>query len=110
MESIPWIRATILTVFWIFGVSCSAWEVHYLDEGTGRATEQEVLQTLGSPSEKGRLDTGETVWTYQYKTRFYIFPAACRKYELTFSDQQVLQQWKYLACKDEQTLPSVIQP
>jgi hypothetical protein len=108
MESIPWMRATIITLICIFGVvSCSAWEVSYLNGATGQATEQDILHTLGIPSEKGQLDTGKTLWMYQHKTSFYIYPVACRKYELTFNDQQVLQQWKYLACKDEQPLPWV---
>ena len=104
MESIPWIRATIITIICIFGVSCSAWEVSYLNGATGQATEQDIVHTLGIPSEKGQLDTGKTLWTYQHKTSLFIYPVACRKYELTFNDQQVLQQWKYLACKVEQTL------
>ena len=104
MESIPWIRATIITIICIFGVSCSAWEVSYLNRATGQATEQDILHTLGIPSDEGQLDTGKTLWTYKHKTSFYIYPLACRKYELTFNDQQVLQQWKYLACNDEQTL------
>ena len=107
MESIPWIRATTITIICIIGVSCSAWDVSYLKGATGQATKQDILHTLGIPSDKGQLDTGKTLWTYKHKTSFYIYPVACRKYELTFNDQQVLQQWKYLACKDEQPLPWV---
>jgi len=36
---------------------------------------------------------------------------ACHKYELIFNSQQVLEQWNYMACKDdEQTPKQVIQP
>lgn len=93
-------------------VGCSAWEVRYLNEATTHATQQDVLQTLGNPSAKRELDSGASIWLYQHKTTFYIFPAACRRYELRFDHDQVLQEWKYLACKDDRIQePSfVIQP
>jgi hypothetical protein len=93
-------------------LGCSAWEVRYLNDATRQATQDEVLQAFGNPSAKRQLDSGESIWSYQHKTNFYIFPAACRLYELRFDPQQVLQEWKYLACKESRIheAPSLIQP
>ena len=71
----------------------------YLEEVTGKATQEEVMQKWGPPKERRLLDIGESVWSYRF-TSFSSMQSrmACEGYELRFDFQKVLKQWNHIYC------------
>jgi hypothetical protein len=94
------IRSWALVCFSVLVIGCTSWKVEYLDEVTGKATQDEVRKKLGPPMEERTLGTGESVWHYGYTG--YSATAAgsyyCYGYNLTFDAQKVLKQWNRSSC------------
>jgi len=80
---------------------CTPWRVEYLEEVTGRATQDEVAFKLGPPVSERTLSSGEIVWLYRY-TGAVVGQAGgntwCREYVLKFDAQKILRQWNYQKC------------
>jgi hypothetical protein len=86
-------------------VSCTPWRVSYLEEAANRATQDDVTKKLGPPHSTRELDTGESVWTYQYRgssvsgSGGYVSGGShCREYILTFDQNKILREWRRQNC------------
>ncbi len=98
-------RVSILS--WaLFGmVSCTPWEVTYLEKAVDHATQAEVTRRFGSPHSTKALPAGGSAWTYQYRGSA-VGPmggvdtgnAYCREYVLTFDQKDVLRSWTRQQC------------
>lgn len=94
-----------LAVFALVVVSCTPWRVEYLREATNRATQDDLVRQLGPPHFTTQLTTGETVWTYQYRSSYVSGVGGivsgrtdCKEYILTFDQAKTLREWKRQGC------------
>jgi hypothetical protein len=92
-------RLWTLACFSVLVIGCTSLTAQYLDEVTGKATQDEVRQKLRPPMEERTLSTGESVWQYR-ETGFSAAKSSnyCQGYNLTFDSQKVLKQWNRLYC------------
>jgi hypothetical protein len=73
------------------------------------APEDNVLSTLGPPSQTRKLENGGEVWVYKFSGASYAaygYAAAggthCTSYVLTFDSAKVLRKWvRDVACVDD---------
>jgi len=94
------IRLWALVCLGVLVIVCTYWRVQYLDEVTGGATQEDIRQKFGPPMEERNLDTGESVWLYQFTGHGIMIHANkwCEGYELRFNAQKVLSQWNHNYC------------
>ena len=92
-------RLCALVCFSFLVVGCTSFTHQYLDEVTGKATQDEIRKKLGSPMEERALDTDDSVWHYR-ETGFSATSSSnyCYGYDLTFDTQKVLQRWNHGYC------------
>lgn len=69
----------------------------YLEDGTGTATQEEIVKKWGPPHEERRLSSGEPVWVYRETLHGAYGHEECRGYELTFDDH-ILKRWNEVRC------------
>lgn len=69
----------------------------YLEDATGTATQDEIVQKWGPPQEQRRLSSGESVWVYRETLHGAYGHEECYGYELTFDDQ-ILKGWNDTHC------------
>lgn len=69
----------------------------YLEDATGTATQDEVVQKWGPPQEQRKLSSGESVWVYRETLHGAYGHEECHAYELTF-DAQILKRWNEAHC------------
>lgn len=82
-------------------VGCTPGRDAYLEDVSGKATQDEVVTRLGPPTKERTLSTGETVWAYRYsgvEMGAGMGESWCHEYILTFSKQGVLKQWNRQRC------------
>jgi hypothetical protein len=81
----------------------------YLDSAVGRATEDEVASTLGSPSAKQALGDGGQVWTYRYKYQrthlIFGHRTLCKQIIVGFDAARILRKWGQGQCSEEAPPP-----
>jgi len=77
----------------------------YLSRNIGNVTEDEVVDMMGEPTERGRVRDGRVQWLYrQYVSdrRDSTTAAAeqpdCAQYRLVFDDRKVLREWLREEC------------
>ncbi|MBI3604214.1 MAG: hypothetical protein HY205_07170 [Nitrospirae bacterium] len=83
-------------------LACTPWLDEFLTTATDRATQQEVLQQLGSPTQKKLLDGGGEVWSYHMAHASYAGgtgTSSCFQYVLTFDKQKILRKWNAKGCE-----------
>jgi hypothetical protein len=79
-------------------------ESRYLRSVTNQASESEVREHLGQPSDVTMDDKGQTVWMYQ--TRRHVQQGTnnawttidaweCDRYRLTFDEHRILRDWTH---------------
>ena len=97
----------VLMPFWLIIAAscllsgCTPWRVEYLEEVTGRATQDEITLKLGPPMAERTLSTSETVWLYRYSGASvdqYGGGTWCREYILKFDTQKILKEWNRQKC------------
>jgi hypothetical protein len=72
----------------------------YLRTAQNHATQDDIRKRMGQPPATQPLETGETVWQYEYygyhggdrNTPGQIW---CDRYSLAFDNQSVLRHWDY---------------
>ena len=69
----------------------------YLEDATGKATQEEVVQKWGQPLEQRKLSSGESVWVYRETLHGAYGHEECQAYELIFNDQ-ILKRWNEAHC------------
>ena len=69
----------------------------YLEDVTGTATQEQVVQKWGPPQEQRKLSSGESVWVYREILHGAYGHEECHGYELTFEDQ-ILKRWNDAHC------------
>ena len=69
----------------------------YLEDATGKATQEEVVQKWGQPLEQRKLSSGESVWVYRETLHGAYGHEECQAYELIFNDQ-ILKRWNEARC------------
>lgn len=81
-------------------------EVGYLEQANGRATEADVDQEWGPPTDKREAD-GQTVWHYRNRgvTGSIMMPnsgveTSCEDYWLTFDQNRILRSWIRKECNE----------
>lgn len=90
----------------LFGVvSCTPWEVTYLEKAVNHAGQEEVAQRFGSPHNVTAANAGGSEWIYRYRGSaigpmggFDIGDASCREYVLTFDHRGTLRRWTRRPC------------
>jgi hypothetical protein len=72
--------------------------VQYLQEGTGHATQQDIVSKWGEPSDKQVHAAGE-IWEYRFQ-RFDSMehPIGCEGFMLHFDEAKILRRWSELDC------------
>ena len=87
------------------GGAASQSDGEYLNNAVGKASEDEIASTLGSPSEKQELGNGGHVWIYRYKyqkTRLIFgHRSMCTQHVLAFDASKTLQKWSDNRCSEE---------
>lgn len=98
-------QASMLGVMLFGAVSCTPWEVTYLENAVNRANQEEVAQRFGSPHSTTASSASESEWIYRYRGGpigpmggFDTGDASCREYVLTFDQQGTLRNWKRRQC------------
>ena len=69
----------------------------YLEDATGTATQDDIVQKWGPPLEQRRLSSGELVWIYRETVHGAYGHEECNGYELIFDDQ-ILKRWNDAHC------------
>jgi hypothetical protein len=69
----------------------------YLEDVTGTASPDEIVQKWGPPQEQRKLSSGESVWVYRETLHGAYGHEECHAYELIFDDQR-LQRWNDAHC------------
>lgn len=81
---------------------CTSWRAEYLEEVTGRATQDEITLKLGPPMSERSLSGGESVWLYHYTGApvglYGGGTKECWAYVLKFDIQKILRQWNSQKC------------
>ena len=75
-------------------------ETRYLHSAQGRASQEEVAQTLGRPLMTTIGPEGDAVWVYQIReeepgNRWTSTGLWCDEYVLTFDDRSILRRWTH---------------
>lgn len=84
--------------------ACSDFETHYFKDRVNEATTERVAKRYGAPHKIERSE-GKIVWTYYDRgsaTSSYTGYATsryCRKYTLTFDQEEILRDWKQEVCQ-----------
>jgi hypothetical protein len=81
-------------------VSCMPALDRWLTDATDRATQEDITQGLGEPTQKTQLD-GKEVWSYRMTHVSYAGSAgsnSCFQYLLTFDAQKILRKWEVQRC------------
>jgi hypothetical protein len=82
-------------------LACTPYVDQYLAEATGRASQEDVRQSMGQPTRTRAIDGGGEVWSYQMKHVSYAGGAGatnCYQYLLTFDKQKILRKWDVQKC------------
>ena len=90
-------------------VACgSSWRARFVRESVDQATRDSVTKRLGAPHFTRELDSGGSVWVYQYKgsrpflTTFRSHAQGggsyCTEFILTFDEKKILREWKAHDC------------
>ncbi len=88
----------ILAWFTVLLIGCAPKD-KYLNEATGKATQEEIMQKWGTPRDQRTLSTGESVWVYRELWNLgHGAGDECHEYEVTFDMQKVLKRWRSISC------------
>jgi hypothetical protein len=86
-------------------ISCTPWEVTYLEKAVDHASQADVRDRFGAPHATKALSAGGSEWTYQYRSSavgpmggYDTGDAYCREYLLTFDDKNILRGWRKQQC------------
>lgn len=115
MKALPWVRWGSAMLLALFLTSCTGQRT-YLRGAAGHATQAEVAEHLGPPQATWHLDTGDTLWTYQYGAPrasawggiTIVGPgltfgkgSPCSEYVLRFDQDDILHTWRRQECKPD---------
>jgi hypothetical protein len=84
-------------------LSCTPWREQYLDEALNHATQTEIAQRSGPPSETRYLADRTTMWLYQARGGTAPPPTSdgdpyCKEYRLTFDADKILRHREASRC------------
>lgn len=103
LQSAWWI--SLLCVALTGLISCTPWEVTYLQTAVDKANQAEVRDRFGAPHATRPLNAGGSEWSYQYRSSavgpmggYDTGDAYCREYLLTFDDTNILRGWRKQPC------------
>jgi hypothetical protein len=91
----------IIVIVILLSAGCTPWRAEYLEDVTGRATQDEITMKLGPPMAERNLSSGETVWLYRYtgaNANQYGGSTWCGEYVLKFDIDKILRQWNRQKC------------
>jgi len=95
----PWLITAVISLF----IGCTSLKGQYLQDVIGEATQEDIVQQFGPPTEERELPTGGKVWLYRFKRYSPVASSSvCEGYELRFDDQKILTQWNRFSCGDPQ--------
>lgn len=104
-NGVPMNRAVHLTAILLIAesLSCTHWQAQYLDETLNRATQTDVAQRLGPPTETRPSAEGRTIWLYRVVGGTTPPPMGsgepyCKEYRLMFDAEKILRQWESYRC------------
>ena len=92
-----------LLSLWVIAMGCVLFiprETLYLKSAQDHAGQDEVRQTLGSPTAIASNQVGEVMWIYQVReeepgSRWTSTGLWCDEYVLTFDRERVLRRWTH---------------
>lgn len=87
------VRIWALSLALLTLASCAGWRVVYLKSAVNKATQRDVIATLGLPDSTEELVIGGTAWVYLIGPR-----EACTKYIVIFDRDKVLRDWRREGC------------
>ena len=82
-------------------LGCTPESQNWLDDHTGLATQDEVMQRFGKPVYVARLRDGREVWTFRDRGLGYsrdMGAGFCREYILSFDERHLLRRWERQEC------------
>ncbi|HXX73977.1 MAG TPA: hypothetical protein VEI50_02505 [Nitrospiraceae bacterium] len=96
-------RWVLITACLSLLIGCASLKDQYLDKSIGKATQEDIVQQFGLPTEERELPTGGRMWLYRFKRYSPVASSSvCDGYELQFDDQKILTQWNRFSCGDRQ--------
>ena len=80
---------------------CASVKDQYLEGATGKATQDEIIQMFGHPTEERESPTGGQVWLYRF-IRYSPVESAnvCDEYQLQFDVEKILRTLDRFICGD----------
>lgn len=101
-----WVRCQFLltsALLMAVTLSCTQWRAQYLDEALNHATQTEIAQRFGQPSETDSFADGTTMWLYQARGGTAPPPKSdgdpyCKEYRLIFDADKILRHWEASRC------------
>ena len=89
----------LLLGFTVVFPACTPFKVSYLEEVTRKATQEDIIQKWGPPTESHDLESGESAWGYRFKSFSSMASrVVCEGYDLLFDANRVLTKWNSVYC------------
>ena len=96
-------RWVLITAFLSLLIGCASVKDQYLEGATGKATQDEIIQMFGHPTEERESPTGGQVWLYRFNRYSPVANASvCDEYQLQFDVEKILRKWDRFICGDRQ--------